>query len=133
MMSQNSLPRLTLLVLSGITSGNERNDQPVSTSGSLCNTYAKLQTEKTNADLHILDFERTDGRTTRAARRSVTSVHQVEAMAPRYFVQVIFYKLEPDSMFIGGEPVFGSHLGTSRHPVGKIQRAEGEDSWTDHV
>jgi len=28
---------------------------------------------------------------------SVTSIHQVEAAAPRYFVQVIFYKIEPGS------------------------------------
>ena len=41
---------------------------------------------------------------------SVTSIHQVEATAPRYFVQVIFYKLEPGSMFIGGEPASSDHI-----------------------
>jgi phenylpyruvate tautomerase PptA (4-oxalocrotonate tautomerase family) len=41
---------------------------------------------------------------------SVTGIHQVEATAPRYFVQVIFYKLEPDSMFIGGEQASSDHI-----------------------
>ena len=41
---------------------------------------------------------------------SVTSIHQVEATAPRYFVQVIFYKVEPGSIFIGGEAASPDHL-----------------------
>jgi phenylpyruvate tautomerase PptA (4-oxalocrotonate tautomerase family) len=41
---------------------------------------------------------------------SVTSIHHVEATAPRYFVQVIFYKLEPGSMFIGGETASPDHI-----------------------
>lgn len=41
---------------------------------------------------------------------SVTSIHQVEATAPRYFVQVVFYELRPGSMFIGGEPASPDHV-----------------------
>ncbi|EWY38154.1 4-oxalocrotonate tautomerase [Skermanella stibiiresistens SB22] len=41
---------------------------------------------------------------------SVTSIHQVEAAAPRYFVQVIFHKIEPGSMFIGGEAASPDHV-----------------------
>ncbi|KAB1071057.1 tautomerase family protein [Methylobacterium planeticum] len=41
---------------------------------------------------------------------SVTSIHQVEAAAPRYFVQVIFYKVEPGSIFIGGEAAPADHI-----------------------
>lgn len=41
---------------------------------------------------------------------SVTSIHQVEATAPRYFVQVIFYKVEPGSIFIGGEAAPPDHI-----------------------
>ena len=40
---------------------------------------------------------------------SVTTIHQVEAKAPRYFVQVVFYKLEPGAMFIGGEAASPDH------------------------
>jgi phenylpyruvate tautomerase PptA (4-oxalocrotonate tautomerase family) len=40
----------------------------------------------------------------------VTSIHQVEATAPRYFVQVVFYKVEPGSMFIGGEAAPPDHI-----------------------
>ncbi|GJE42598.1 tautomerase family protein [Methylobacterium soli] len=40
----------------------------------------------------------------------VTSIHQVEADAPRYFVQVIFYKVEPGSIFIGGEAAPPDHV-----------------------
>ncbi|HEY0219355.1 MAG TPA: tautomerase family protein [Afipia sp.] len=39
---------------------------------------------------------------------SVTSIHQVEATAPRYFVQVVFYKVE--AMFIGGEAASADHI-----------------------
>ena len=41
---------------------------------------------------------------------SVTTIHQVEAKAPRYFVQVVFYKLEPGAMFIGGEAASPDHV-----------------------
>ena len=41
---------------------------------------------------------------------SVTSIHQVEATAPRYFVQVVFYKVEPGSMFISGEAASPDHV-----------------------
>lgn len=41
---------------------------------------------------------------------SVTTIHQVEATAPRYFVQVVFYKVEPDSIFIGGEAASPDHV-----------------------
>ena len=41
---------------------------------------------------------------------SVTSIHQVEATAPRYFVQVIFYKVEVGSIFIGGEAAPPDHI-----------------------
>lgn len=42
--------------------------------------------------------------------RSVTAIHEKEATAPRYFVQVIFYKTEPGSIFIGGEPASCDHV-----------------------
>ncbi|MDP4025745.1 tautomerase family protein [Methylobacterium sp. NEAU 140] len=41
---------------------------------------------------------------------SVTAIHHVEATAPRYFVQVIFYKVEPGSIFIGGEAASHGHV-----------------------
>ena len=41
---------------------------------------------------------------------SVTSIHETEATAPRYFVQVVFYKVEPGSIFIGGEPAPADHI-----------------------
>jgi len=41
---------------------------------------------------------------------SVTSIHNVEATAPRYFVQVIFYKVEPGAIFIGGEAASADHI-----------------------
>jgi phenylpyruvate tautomerase PptA (4-oxalocrotonate tautomerase family) len=41
---------------------------------------------------------------------SVTSIHQIEATAPRYFVQVIFYKVDPGSIFIGGEAASADHV-----------------------
>lgn len=42
--------------------------------------------------------------------KSVTTIHQVEAMAPRYFVQVVFYKVDPGSIFIGGEAASPDHV-----------------------
>ena len=41
---------------------------------------------------------------------SVTTIHQVEATAPRYFVQVVFYKVEPGSIFIGDEAASPDHV-----------------------
>ena len=41
---------------------------------------------------------------------SVTSIHEVEATAPRYFVQVVFYKVEPSSIFIGNEAASADHV-----------------------
>lgn len=41
---------------------------------------------------------------------SVTTIHQVEATAPRYFVQVVFHQVEPGSIFIGGEPASPDHV-----------------------
>lgn len=41
---------------------------------------------------------------------SVTSIHQIEATAPRYFVQVIFYKVEPESIYIDGKAASADHI-----------------------
>jgi len=41
---------------------------------------------------------------------SVTTIHEVEATAPRYFVQAVFYRVEPGSMFIGGEAASPDHV-----------------------
>lgn len=41
---------------------------------------------------------------------SVTTIHEVEATAPRYFVQVVFHRVEPGSIFIGGEPASPDHV-----------------------
>ena len=41
---------------------------------------------------------------------SVTTIHAVEATAPRYFVQVVFHGVEPGSIFIGGEPASPGHV-----------------------
>ena len=41
---------------------------------------------------------------------SVTTIHQEEATAPRYFVQVVFYKVERGSIFIGGEAASPDHV-----------------------
>ena len=41
---------------------------------------------------------------------SVTTIHSVEATAPRYFVQVVFNRVEPGSIFIGGEPATPDHI-----------------------
>jgi phenylpyruvate tautomerase PptA (4-oxalocrotonate tautomerase family) len=40
----------------------------------------------------------------------VTSIHNVEATAPRYFVQVIFYTVDPGAIFIGGEAASPDHI-----------------------
>ncbi len=41
---------------------------------------------------------------------SITAIHQVEADAPRYFVQVIFHGVEPGAIFIAGEPASPDHV-----------------------
>lgn len=41
---------------------------------------------------------------------SVTAIHAVEATAPRYFVQTIFYKVEPGAIAIGGEAASPDHI-----------------------
>lgn len=41
---------------------------------------------------------------------SVTAIHQVEATAPRYFVQVVFYTVEPGAMYIGGAAAPENHV-----------------------
>lgn len=42
--------------------------------------------------------------------QSVTAIHAGEADAPRAFVQVIFYHVEPGSIFIAGEPASPDHV-----------------------
>ncbi len=42
--------------------------------------------------------------------QSVTAIHAGEADAPRSFVQVIFYPVEPGSIFIAGEPASPDHV-----------------------
>ena len=41
---------------------------------------------------------------------SVTTIHEVEASAPRFFVQTIFYKVEPGAIAIGGETASPDHI-----------------------
>ena len=41
---------------------------------------------------------------------NVTSIHQVEATCPHYFVQVIFYQVEAGSNLLGGEPAPSDHV-----------------------
>ena len=36
--------------------------------------------------------------------KAITSIHSEEGVAPRYFVQVLFNEVGPDSHFIGGQP-----------------------------
>ena len=36
--------------------------------------------------------------------QAITIIHAEEGVAPRYFVQVLFHGVEPDSHFIGGQP-----------------------------
>ena len=48
------------------------------------------------------------GRLTPAQRaeiaKAITTIHAEEGVAPRYFVQVLFSEVRPDSHFIGGKP-----------------------------
>ncbi len=41
---------------------------------------------------------------------SVTTIHHEETTAPRYFVQVVLYRVEPGSIFIGGEAASPDHV-----------------------
>lgn len=41
---------------------------------------------------------------------SITSIHNVEAKAPRFFVQVIFNRVEPGSIFLGSEAAPPDHV-----------------------
>ena len=41
---------------------------------------------------------------------SLTDIHHGVAAGPRYFVQVIFTELGPDSLFIAGRPVTTGHV-----------------------
>lgn len=41
---------------------------------------------------------------------SVTAIHSVEATAPRYFVQVVFYTVGEGAIFIGGEQASEHHV-----------------------
>lgn len=51
--------------------------------------------------------------TTEACARiaaALTRIHHDVAAGPRYFVQVIFTELSPDSLFIAGKPVTAEHV-----------------------
>lgn len=41
---------------------------------------------------------------------SVTAIHHVEAMAPRFFVQVIFNRVGPGAIHIGGKAAAPDHV-----------------------
>ncbi|MGH6610741.1 MAG: tautomerase family protein, partial [Burkholderiaceae bacterium] len=45
----------------------------------------------------------------RIAQR-ITEIHHDVALAPRYFVQVIFYELQPHSHYIGGADAEPNHI-----------------------
>ena len=40
----------------------------------------------------------------------MTTIHPEETTAPRYFVQVVLYRVEPGSIFIGGEAASPDHV-----------------------
>lgn len=42
--------------------------------------------------------------------KSITEIHHEVARAPRYFVQVIFNELQPQSHFVGGEEAASDHI-----------------------
>lgn len=42
--------------------------------------------------------------------KSITEIHHEVALAPRYFVQVVFNELEPKSHFVAGEEADPSHI-----------------------
>lgn len=41
---------------------------------------------------------------------SITAIHAQEGRAPRYFVQVVFNELQPNSHFVGGLPAFSGQI-----------------------
>jgi phenylpyruvate tautomerase PptA (4-oxalocrotonate tautomerase family) len=41
---------------------------------------------------------------------SVTTIHRVEAKVSRCFVQVVFHRVEPGSIFIDGKPASPDHV-----------------------
>jgi phenylpyruvate tautomerase PptA (4-oxalocrotonate tautomerase family) len=41
---------------------------------------------------------------------ALTEIHHEVAVAPRYFVQVVFTELVPGSLFVAGEPAAPGHL-----------------------
>src|SRR5262249_41160623 len=41
---------------------------------------------------------------------SITEIHHDVALAPRYFVQVIFHELEPHSHYVGGAAAEPNHI-----------------------
>lgn len=49
-----------------------------------------------------------EGRLTSVQRakiaKAITIIHAEEGLAPRYFVQVVFNEIQPDSHFVGGLP-----------------------------
>ena len=42
--------------------------------------------------------------------KSITEIHHDVALAPRYFVQVIFNELEPHSHYVGGAEAEPNHI-----------------------
>ena len=42
--------------------------------------------------------------------KSITEIHQEVALAPRYFVQVVFNELEPHSHFVAGAEADPNHI-----------------------
>ena len=80
--------------------------------------------------------------------RTITEIHSQVALAPRYFVQVVFVELQPSSHFIAGEPASPTHvwirtdlrsgrtveqkaemLGRLTREVGEIVGAKPEEVW----
>ncbi len=67
---------------------------------------------------------------------SITAIHSVEATAPRYFVQVIFNKVEPGSIVDGGGQASPDHVwvraairaGRTREKAGMLRRIMHETS-----
>jgi phenylpyruvate tautomerase PptA (4-oxalocrotonate tautomerase family) len=46
----------------------------------------------------------------RLIAKSITEIHHDVALAPRYFVQVIFDELQPHSHFVGGDEAEPNHI-----------------------
>ena len=45
-----------------------------------------------------------------AIATALTEIHHEVAIAPRYFVQVLFAELTPNSLFLAGEPAPRGHV-----------------------